>query len=300
MTTKKTNTQAASKLGKQLSLPASSPSQGAGRGTQSSSLHCRGESKASTTAASFNPRLVDVGVSPGLEAQQCVFSARAGSRVALGLAAVVAEWGGTWGLICKRGHTSFTRVKWLSQGDTWPQPQGPPGRGSITRVLLLSPPSIGRTVGAHAICSVISTVGREAGEQLWEMKTTANPSFCPKFLLLQPFSKAGKSRYRPISWVPLGTAWMQLNRQERGLSWDSAMSPASTSLRTPNTLGVHFHTLSTTASPCDPKERQDRIPNPNCCLQLPIPVCPHIPLLICFSHCPNLYPSLLPLKLLLK
>lgn len=41
--------------------------------------------------------------------------------MALGLAAVVAEWGGTWGLICKRGHTPFTRVNWLSQGAKWPQ-----------------------------------------------------------------------------------------------------------------------------------------------------------------------------------
>lgn len=116
--------------------------------------------------------------------------------MALGLAVVVAEWGRTWRLICKRGHTPFTRVKWLSQGAKWPQAQGVPGRGSITRVLLLS---TGRTVGAHAICSVISTVGKEAGEQLWEMKTTANPSFCPRFLLLYLFSEAGKSRYRPIS-----------------------------------------------------------------------------------------------------
>lgn len=123
--------------------------------------------------------------------------------MALGLAAVVVDWGGTWGLIRERGHTPFTRVKWLSQGAKWPQAQGPPGRGSITTVLLLGPLSIGKTVGAHAICSVISTVGKEAGEQPQEMKTTTNPSFSPKFLLLQPFSEAGKSRYRPIGWVPL-------------------------------------------------------------------------------------------------
>lgn len=39
----------------------------------------------------------------------------------------------------QEGHTPFTRVKWLSQGAKWPQVQGPPGRGSITRVLLLGP-----------------------------------------------------------------------------------------------------------------------------------------------------------------
>lgn len=49
--------------------------------------------------------------------------------MALGLAAVVVDWGGTWGLIRERGHTPFTRVKWLSQGAKWPQAPGTPWKG---------------------------------------------------------------------------------------------------------------------------------------------------------------------------
>lgn len=55
--------------------------------------------------------------------------------------------------------THTLHKKWLGQGPRWLQAQRPAGRGSITRVLLLGPLGIGRTVGAHAICSVISGEG---------------------------------------------------------------------------------------------------------------------------------------------